>query len=268
MANNLLKTSIMVLNNLPKKILKFVLVTAFWITIWEAAHLLVGEDLVLFLPSPFAVLVSFGKLVFTAEFWNATLATVGRIFAGFAIGCITGIISGIFTSSVGIADALLSPMLRIIRVVPVVSFVILAFLFIDVDRLPIFIAFLMVVPLVWQSVHDGLRNVDPALPEMGRVFGMKPVAILFKIKLPEISCEILSAIVSGLGFAWKSGIAAEVICTPMISLGKSIYRAKGNFEFDEVYAVTLTVVFLSLIFETALKALCRKYLERREKGKC
>ena len=50
----------------------------------------------------------------------------------------------------------------------------------------------------------------------------------------------------------------------MISLGKSIYRAKGNLDFSEVYAVTLTVVVLSLLFETALKSLCRIYLARKE----
>ena len=257
-------TSIMVLNNYIKNTIKFVLVTVFWILIWEAAHLLVSENLKLFLPSPFEVFSCWARLIFTFSYWKATLATIGRIFAGFAIGAIMGILSGIFTANLSVADTLLSPILRIIRVVPVVSFVILAFLFINVDLLPIFISFLMVVPLVWQSVHDGLKGIDPTLPEMGRVYGMKPIGILLKIKLPEISGEIISSVVSGLGFAWKSGIAAEVICTPMISLGKSIYRAKGNLDFSEVYAVTLTVVVLSLLFETVLKTLCRRYLARKE----
>ena len=264
MENSLLPASIMALNNTFKRVLKIVLVTVFWILVWEAAHLLVSENLKLFLPSPFDVFACWARLIFTWNYWKATLATIGRIFAGFAIGAAIGIISGILTASLSILDTLLSPILRIIRVVPVVSFVILAFLFITVDALPIFISFLMVVPLVWQSVHDGLRGIDSTLPEMGRVFGMKPLAILFKIKLPEISGEIISSVVSGLGFAWKSGIAAEVICTPMISLGKSIYRAKGNLDFSEVYAVTLTVVVLSLLFETALKTLCRRYLDRKE----
>lgn len=254
----------MVLNNkFIQNTIKFVLVTVFWIVIWEAAHLLVSENLQLFLPSPFAVFSCWAKLIFTFGYWKATFATIGRIFAGFAIGAIVGILSGIFTATLGIADTLLSPILRIIRVVPVVSFVILAFLFINVDALPIFISFLMVVPLVWQTVHDGLKSADVSLEEMGKVFGLNSFAILFRIKLPELTAEIISVVVSGLGFAWKSGIAAEVICTPMISLGKSIYRAKGNLDFSEVYAVTLTVVVLSLLFETALKSLCRRYLDRK-----
>ena len=36
---------------------------------------------------------------------------------------------------------------------------------------------------------------------------------------------------------------------------------KGNVNYDEVYAVTLTVVILSLIIELALKHVCRAALK-------
>ena len=41
-----------------------------------------------------------------------------------------------------------------------------------------------------------------------------------------------------------------------------LWQGKGSVNFDEVYAVTLTVVFLSIIIEILLKFLCNKYLER------
>ena len=70
----------------------------------------------------------------------------------------------------------------------------------------------------------------------------------------------MSTAVSSLGLAWKSGLAAEVICLPDISLGTKLWQSKGNVEFDEVYAVTLTVVILSLIIEMLFKALYRRLL--------
>lgn len=102
---------------------------------------------------------------------------------------------------------------------------------------------------------------------MGKVFGLNNALILFKIKIPSCINEIISACVGGLGFAWKSGVAAEVLCTPAVSLGKSVYRAKANLDFAEVYALTLTVVILSLIIEFILKRLCRIYLNGRKKEK-
>lgn len=125
----------------------------------------------------------------------------------------------------------------------------------------------MVVPMIWQTVHDALLSSDNKLCEMGKVFGLNNALILFKIKIPSCINEIISACVGGLGFAWKSGVAAEVLCTPAVSLGKSVYRAKANLDFAEVYALTLTVVILSLIIEFILKRLCRIYLNGRKKEK-
>ena len=93
---------------------------------------------------------------------------------------------------------------------------------------------------------------------MGRVFKMSKSAILFKIKLPASLGEIATSLVTGLGFAWKSGVAAEVLYSPNISIGKSIYIAKANLDFAGVYAFTFTVVILSIIIEILLKRLLIK----------
>ena len=121
-----------------------------------------------------------------------------------------------------------------------------------------FISFLMVTPLVWQATHDSLKSSCKDLEEMGRVFKMSKVAILFKIKLPASLGEIITSLVTGLGFAWKSGVAAEVLYSPNISIGKSIYIAKANLDFSGVYAFTFTVVILSIIIEILLKHLLIK----------
>ncbi len=253
--------SITVLNkNRYKKIAFLVFAIVFWVGIWWGASFLIGEDLRIFLPSPIKVAKTFVTLLGTKEFYLSTLFTILRIFAGFILGSLAGIISGILTSHFSLADIILSPALKIIRAVPVVSFIILAFLFMSIDALPVFISFLMVTPLVWQSTHDALLHSCKELDEMGRVFKMTRWAILFKIKLPSITGEIITSLVTGLGFAWKSGVAAEVLYSPNISIGKSIYISKANLDFSGVYAFTLTVVILSLIIEVLLKHLCSKFL--------
>ena len=118
----------------------------------------------------------------------------------------------------------------------------------------------MVVPLVWQSCHDALDGSDKKLCEMGKVFGISKPGILFKIRLPLCVPEIITACVNGLGFAWKSGVAAEVICTPEISLGHEIFRGKFNLDYESVYAATLCVVILSLFIEVLLKRITKSAL--------
>lgn len=241
-----------------KKILFFLFALVFWISVWWGASHLIGEDLKIFLPSPFKVAKTFCELLFKKDFYLATALTILRILSGFILGAAAGIISGILTSSFKLADIIISPALRVIRAVPVVSFIILAFLFMSIDALPVFISFLMVTPLVWQATHDSLKSSCKDLEEMGRVFKMSKAAILFKIKLPASLGEIITSLVTGLGFAWKSGVAAEVLYSPNISIGKSIYIAKANLDFSGVYAFTFTVVILSIIIEILLKHLLIK----------
>lgn len=247
------------------KIIKAILIATFWILVWEAASRLVSRDnelLLLILPSPFTVFKKWTEIAFTIPFIKAELLTLARIFIGFFIGCVLGFVLGILTHISNLLYSLLSPVLKIIRAVPVVAIIILLYLFFKSSTLPILIVCLMVLPLIWQTVHDGLSDTDKKLLEMANVFNISAAKTVFSVKLPYIIPALVTACVNALGLAWKSGVAAEVICLPQISLGTMLWQGKGNVNFDEVYAVTLTVVVLSVLIEILLKFLCRKYFTR------
>ena len=247
-----------------KKLLYVFLAIAFWTLVWEAASFLIGNNLKLFLPSPFVVFKALLRLSQTAAFWQAVLYSLLRIFAGLVAGVISGIVFGLATGKIKIFDILFSPAMRVIRAVPVVSFIILAFLFVKVDWLPVFISMLMVMPVVWQTVHDKLSNFDNNTKEMARIFKIKGTKKLLFVVIPTISDEVISAVINAIGLAWKSGIASEVLCSPAVSLGKSIITAKNQINFDDVYALTLAVVILSMIFEYLVKYLYKKQIGRKK----
>lgn len=248
-----------------KKIIKAILVATFWIFIWEAASRLVSRNnelLLLILPSPFTVIKTWTNIAFTEDFIKSEILTLVRIFMGFVFGVGFGFIIGIITHISNILNSMLSPILKIIRAIPVVAIIILLYLFFESSTLPIIIVCLMVLPIIWQTVHDGLNNTDKSLLEMSSVFNLSRSRTLLNVKIPIIMPNLISSCVNALGLAWKSGVAAEVICLPSVSLGTMLWQGKGSVNFDEVYAVTLTVVFLSIIIEILLKFLCNKYLER------
>ena len=247
-----------------KKALYVFLAIAFWFIVWEAASFLISDNLKLFLPSPIAVLRALSRLVTMLSFWHSVILTLLRIFLGFICGVTAGVIFGILTSSFKLSDIIISPAMRVVRAVPVVSFIILAYLFISVNYLPVFICFLMVMPLIWQTVHDEITNFDKDLTEMAKVFKIGGLKNLCFIKLTTISDEIISSMINGIGLAWKSGVASEVLCAPAISIGRNLYRAKGNISYDEVYAITLTIVILSIIIETLIKFSYRKKRKAEE----
>ncbi len=248
-----------------KKIIKIVLIATFWILVWEAASRLVSRNnelLLLILPSPFTVFKTWIKIAFTPNFIKSEILTLTRIFVGFILGTVLGFAVGIITHISTIIYSLLSPVLKIIRAMPVVAIIILMYLFFDSSTLPVLIVCLMVLPLIWQTTYDGLKNTDVKLLEMAQVFNVSSHKTLLNVKLPSITSGLITACVNSLGLAWKSGVAAEVICLPGESLGTMLWQGKGSVNFDEVYAVTFTVVVLSIIIEILLKYLCNKYLTR------
>ena len=60
-----------------------------------------------------------------------------------------------------------------------------------------------------------------------------------------------TAAVTGLGFAWKSGIAAEVICRTQGSLGDLLWSGKATVSYDEVFALTVVIVLCSALLQRA-----------------
>lgn len=193
------------------------------------------------------------------------LLSVLRITAGYLSGLIVGAVCAVLSVRFRIFRDIFAPVLHLIRAVPVASFIILALVWIKSAYLSVFISFLMVLPMIWSNVENGILNLDKGYIELGKVFGLSPIKILFKIKLPLILPSFAAAAVNALGFAWKSGVAAEVICRPVNSIGRLLQDAKLYLETPRVFALTAVVAVLSLFIELIIKRLAGRYLNDKNK---
>ena len=52
-----------------------------------------------------------------------------------------------------------------------------------------------------------------------------------------------------LGMCWKAGIAAEIIGIPKGSIGEHLYNAKVYLNTPELFAWTVVIIFVSILFE-------------------
>ena len=160
------------------------------------------------------------------------------------------------------ADALLRPLMTVVKSTPVASFVVLALIWIARDWLPVFIALLMVLPVVWSNVCTGIRSADPALLELARVYSWPRGRVLRRVYVPSVRPHFLAALRSGLGFGWKAGIAAEVLTVPHSAIGRMIYESKLYLQTTDLFAWTLAVILLSV----GLERLVLRALTPRGKG--
>lgn len=239
-----------------KNIRKIVIPLVFWLAVWTLASLAVGKEL--FLPSPLRVGESLLALAQTAGFWLDLGATLGRVFLGLAWGALMGTTLAFLTHFSRWADRLISPAIRVVRATPVVSFILLVYLWVPRWAVPWVIAGLMVLPVVWGSLSAGLSNLDEKLLEFAHAYRFSKAKTLRLVYLPALRSHFSAGLLTAFGLAWKSGVAAEVICPPVQAVGSRLQQAKLGLETADLFAWTLTIIVLSLALEGAL----RRVLER------
>ena len=241
------------------------LAVLFWIFVWWILSRVVDEELLL--PSPAVTLNAFVRLVGTPLFSQTVTVSLLRILFGIVYAIVLGVIFGILTGKVRFLDTLFSPLLYIVKSVPVASFIVLLVLWLKKDNVPGVIAALMVLPVVWTNVSEGIRHTDPALLEMAEAFRVPFFRKLWRIYLPSVLPYFLSACRSGLGLGWKAGIAAEVIVLPLVSIGRQIWTSSNNLDTADMFAWTLTVLLLSVFADLVVTGLFSLYQKSRIRKK-
>ena len=237
---------------MPKKHvwLKKVRIALIYLAVWEAASLLVGRELLL--PAPLATVRRLFELLAKGESWAYAGLSLLRIMSGYLLGVLAGVLLAVLTARSRFAESLLSPLRGVVKATPVTSFILLALLWLNSSLVPLFISFLMVLPMVWADTADAILHTDPRLVEMGRVFGLSRTKIVRKIFVPSVLPQFLAACTTSLGFAWKSGVAAEIIALPLRSIGYQLYEAKLRIETLDLFAWTLLVILMSMGLEWLL----------------
>ena len=152
-----------------------------------------------------------------------------------------------------IVNKIFSPLISVLRATPVASYIILLYMMLTNNIIPVVTAFLIVLPVVWEYTMAGLRNADEKLLEVCKIYGIKGLKRLKLYYFPSLKPYFHATILSSIGMAWKAGVAAEVLTTPKFSIGKELYSAKVYLEAPDLFAWTAVVIILSFFIEFFIK---------------
>ena len=235
------------------KALLLLLSVAFWIAVWHFASLALNN--VLLLPSPLGVAKTLYMLATTPEFYRITATTLWRILQGLLFGLLAGILTSSLAAVSEPLNILFTPLIAVTRATPVASFIILVWSFTGGEVLPVFVSAIIVAPVVHSNLLAGFKSIDVQLRETAKVFELSFATKLRILYFPSVIPFFASALTSALGLAWKAGIAAEVLAYTSTSIGHEIYKAKSLLEMPELFAWTITVIAISMIFEYVIKQL-------------
>lgn len=244
-----------------RTLLKRLLAMAVWIGLWQAASAALGHNGLL-LASPLQTLRALAELLPTAEFRRRVLFSTGRILLGFVLAVAAGTALGFAAHRFTAAELFISPVMSVIRAMPVASFVILALLWVRGSNLSVVVCFTHVLPVTYAGTLSGLAAVDSSLAEMARVFRLPGWKRFRYILLPGLFPAFREACTAALGMCWKSGVSAEIIGLPDHSVGDALYRAKITLSTPEVFAWTAVIIVLSALL-TKLVAMALRFGERK-----
>ncbi|MCL2201533.1 MAG: ABC transporter permease subunit [Oscillospiraceae bacterium] len=225
-----------------------------WLLVWEAIYQYVGRPILVV--SPLATFTRISELVVTSRFWLIVRGTTLRVIEGVLLAFSFGCILAVLTKRIVFLKVLFEPILGIFRAMPSASIIILALVWLPTFRIPVFIIFLVVTPIIWANIYEGLGTVDVKLLEMATLFKWSFFKKARYIYLPHLAPFVASALSTAFGQGFRTAIGSEVIARPPNSMGRMIYDARIYMQTINLFAWTIAVLVVSvLIVKTTTKLL-------------
>ena len=220
---------------------------AAWTLLWQYAAERLDKSVLL--PRPGKVLHAFFELVKSERFGTILRSSLLHIATGFAAALVIGCLLAVLCRFSDLAAAIMIPPMKLVKTVPVVSFIILLLLWVKPERISVVISFLIVLPVVYENVSRGVRETPESMVDMARIFRVPLLRRLRFLYLPNAVPYATAAVSSGLSLCWKAGIAAEIIGLSKDSIGRQLYDAKLYLDTENLFAWTIVVILVSVVME-------------------
>lgn len=215
--------------------------------IWQAASMLTGLEILL--ASPVNVFFALSKILGTKIFYVTLLNSFAKITFGFLAAFLAGSVLGLLSGKFRILEEILKPPVQLMKTLPITSFIILLLIWFGSENVAAFIAFIVVFPMMYTGVVEGIQKADIQLKEMARVFRVPVFKRVRCIYVPQILPFVEANLKTGIGMCWKAGVSAEVIGLVRHSIGEQLYYSKLYLATAELFAWSMVVVVASMIFE-------------------
>lgn len=220
-----------------------------------------------YLPRPAAVaqaLVSaFGEKDFLGyTIGQHTLASLLRIVYGFALALVIAVPLGLAAGWFQPLAALASPMVEILRPIPPLAWIPFAIYFFGSPFDAIFLVVLAAFFPVFMNSYAGVRAIQPVLVDAALTLGAHRLGLFAHVILPAALGSIITGARVGLGIAWMSIVAAEMVGVKGGGLGVYVWSMAEVGRFDAVFAGMVLIGLLGMLLTGAMGLAERRYVQR------
>ncbi len=209
------------------------------------------------IPSPVEVFDKVIEVNQSAAFVTNIGISVRRILYGFAIAAVLGIGLGLLIGRYRWFRQLSMPALEVFRPIPAIAWVPMSIMLWPSNEVSIvFITFLgAFFPILLNSIH-GVEAIDPVLLRAARSLGAREPTLLFEVVLPAALPHVFTGLAVGMGVAWVSLIAAEMI-SGQFGIGYFTWEAYSLISYPEIALGMITIGILGLLCSSAIRLASR-----------
>lgn len=223
--------------------------------LWELYGTFRGGLLV---PTFSETVVAFAQLIFMQEFWTAFWVSNQALFIGFGCAVVIGVPVGVVLGRFRLLERITDVYLNIALVTPMAAIIPLLIMSVGFGLLSrVLLVTLFAIVMVIVSVRAGIRQVDPSLIQMARLFGAKETEVWRSILIPASLPSIMTGVRLGLGRAVVGMVIVELLMVSL-ALGGLILEYRGFFNGPFLYAV-----IVAIILEALLLISIAQWIERR-----
>ena len=222
----------------------------------------------LFIPDPKVVFINLIGMVKSGQLFMAIKYSFLRITtATFLSGLIAFPIALLVYNS-RIANDIISPVISIMRYIPVTAFYPLLIMWFGIDEL-MKIVFLFIATFVYMmpSVILCLEEINSDLIDTGLTIGMNKIQIITKVQIPAILPSLMNSFIMMYGIGWTYIAVTETI-NAKYGLGYIIQQSSSRGRTDLVFMAIIIIMMISVLFDSATKKLVKKMFKWRYLDDC
>lgn len=187
-------------------------------------------------------------LVFGMGLWVSFVQTFVLVIVSGIFSLIIGIPMGILSSSYKTLDRVTTPILDLMQTMPPFVYLIPAVMFFGIGQVPgVISTVIFAMPPAIRLTKLGLKQVPDELEEVGHSFGLKPMEMLFKIKLPMALPSIMAGINQSIMLSLSMVVIASMIGAS--GLGSKVLNGIQRMEIGIGFEAGLSVVILAIILD-------------------
>ncbi|WP_286684136.1 ATP-binding cassette domain-containing protein [Collinsella sp. UBA1693] len=225
----------------------------FWLLVWQLASWLYNSPILL--PGPLEVVAALVAAASEPRFWLAVARSSFQIALGIVLAYALALPLAAVSSRCETVRQFIQVPLHAVKAAPIVCIIVLLLLWFGASWVGFAAVVLMALPGLYFPVLTGFDHMDQGMRELFDVHRVAGARRMLAFSWQQVCPFVRAASAGVVGMSWKAGVAAELIGSPAGSMGERIFQAKLLLETADVFAWTVAVVCLAVLFERLVLAL-------------